>query len=86
VLRNSRTILRSFPAWKKRSRLEIIDSFLFEKPEAFETAIITLSPWDIRQDETLVIGEGQEKIRVTVFPVEVSDSGTSPPCFQLLSD
>jgi hypothetical protein len=44
----------------------VCDEVEFTSPQAFDTALITLSPWKQVADDTLVIGEGAEAVQVKI--------------------
>ncbi len=49
-----------------RGSLTVSDEVEFKSPQEFETALVTLSPWKQLADDTLVIGEGAEAVRVKI--------------------
>lgn len=58
---------RSFVFSRKGSgSLTVADSVEFAKPQSFGTALITFSKWRALGDGQLEIGEGAEKVRVTI--------------------
>ncbi len=53
-----------------RGSLSVTDEVEFNSPQAFETALITLSPWKQLGPDTLVVGEKAESVEVKISTKE----------------
>ena len=49
-----------------RGSLTVVDEATFDKPEAFETALVTYSKWKENGPNRLLVGEGQQAVEVEI--------------------